>query len=378
MAHDETHDVKPERRWLIPATAAASVALIGGIIWGVTSGGSTPAATPAATQAATSTTEPTSAPTTSAAPTNTAKTNVAPTNAAPTSAGQRTVPKAIPTVSPKAEQSPATVQAPPSPPTPTPDRGGPLATRQIALPAYFVGASSGAGDRFGLYREFVRTTAPTTATASEKARAAVAVAMNAQPFTAFEPYIQPWSSTSVTNVAVTPSRITITLSGPGAPGFTAAQTRLAVQQLVWTAQAAVGQGTIPVKFAVANGSPRLFGTYPTAKTYNRPATSMQYEVLAPIWITSPVRDQVLPAAAPATISGQSCAFEGTTQWQLRKGGATLRSGTTTASSECPMRGTWQVKLGALPAGSYTFRMFEVSMEDGQGVIAETSRPFTVK
>jgi len=37
-----------------------------------------------------------------------------------------------------------------------------------------------------------------------------------------------------------------------------------------------------------------------------------------------------------------------------------------------------VKLGVLPAGSYTLRMYETSMQDGQGVIAETSKPFTVR
>jgi hypothetical protein len=176
---------------------------------------------------------------------------------------------------------------------------------------------------------------------------------------------------------VTRSLITITLSGPGASGFTAPQTRLAVQELVWTAQAALGQGTIPVKFAVAGGSARLFGTYPTAQTYNRPPPTLQYEVLAPIWITSPVRDQVFSKGATVLATGQSCAFEGTTHWQLKKSGAAFRSGVTTASSGCPTRGTWQVRLGVLPPGSYTFRMFEVSMKDGQ-VIAETSKPFTVR
>ena len=234
------------------------------------------------------------------------------------------------------------------------------------------------GDRFGLYREFVRTAVPVAASPAQKAKAAVAVAMNAQPFTNFEPYVQPWSGTSVQNVTLTPDRITITLSGPGANGFTAEQTRLAVQELVWTAQAAIGQGPIPVKFMVANGSAKLFGTYPTTKTYNRPAPDLQYQVLAPIWITSPVRDQVFPAGTTVVAKGQSCAFEGTTQWQLKKSGKTVKSGFTTASNGCPTRGTWQVKLGALPAGSYTFRMYEVSMQDGQGLVAETSKPFTVK
>ncbi|MEP7370393.1 MAG: Gmad2 immunoglobulin-like domain-containing protein, partial [Dermatophilaceae bacterium] len=203
-------------------------------------------------------------------------------------------------------------------------------------------------------------------------------AMNAQSLSNDEPYVQPWSGTTVKNVTVTPTLITISLSGPGASGFTAEQTRLAVQELVWTAQAAVGKGSIPVKFVVSGGATKLFGAYLTSLTYNRPATDQQYRDLAPIWITSPVRGQVLPAGAPVVAKGQSCAFEATTQWQLKKAGAVVKSGTTTATSGCPTRGTWQVNLGKLPAGGYTFRMYEVSMQDGQGVVAESSRPFTVK
>ena len=316
MVHEQTEMTEPRRRWLIPVAAAASVALIGAIAWGVANTGSSQQVTPAATSTSSTTG------------------------------------------------------------TPTSNATG--ATTQVALPAYFVGASSGTGDTFGLYREFVRTAVPAGATPAQKAKAAVALAMNAQPFTNFEPYLQPWSGTKVEDLKLTPNLITITLSGPGASGFTPEQTKLAVQELVWTAQAAIGQGTIPVKFVVADGSPKLFGTYATNKTYNRPTKEQQYEDLAPIWILSPERGKVFAAGAPVVANGESCAFEATTQWQLKKGGAVVKSGSTMASSGCPIRGTWQVNLGVLTPGNYTFRMFEVSMKDGQSLVAETSKPFTVK
>lgn len=316
MVHEQTEMTEPRRRWLIPVAAAASVALIGAIAWGVSNTGGSPQVTPAATSTSSTTG------------------------------------------------------------TPTSNATG--ATTQVALPAYFVGANSGTGDTFGLYREFVRTAVPAGATPAQKAKAAVAVAMNAQPFTNFEPYVQPWSGTKVKDLKLTPNLITITLSGPGASGFTPDQTKLAVQELVWTSQAAIGQGTIPVKFVVADGSPKLFGTYATNKTYNRPTKELQYEDLAPIWILSPERGKVFPAGAPVVANGESCAFEATTQWELKKGGAIVKSGSTMASSGCPIRGTWQVNLGVLTAGNYTFRMFEVSMKDGQSLVAETSKPFTVK
>jgi len=323
MAHDDTRVAGPARRWLIPVAAAASVALIGGaIVFGVSNAGDGLQTPPAATSS----------------PTPSSSVKV---------------------------------------PGPNPSTSASAATTQVALPAYFVGANSGAGDRFGLYREFVRTPVPVGATASQKAKAAVEVAMNAQPFTNYEPYIQPWSGTSVQDVTSSPSQITITLKGSGASGFTKEQTRLAVQELVWTAQAAVGKGTIPVKFVLTDGSATLFGTYPTTQTYNRPAKELQYEDLAPIWIISPERDKVFKAGEPVVATGESCAFEATTQWQLKLSGAAVKSGTTMASSGCPVRGTWKVDLGVLAAGDYTFRMYEVSMEGGNGIIAETSKPFTV-
>ena len=326
MAHDETQVTHP-RRWLLPVAAAASVALIGGVTaWGLSNRGGSPQ--------------------TSVAVPSTSQTSTSETSTAP----------------------PAGSNA-----------KGTGATTAVALPVYLVGATSGTADRFGLYREFVRTDVPTGATPAQKVTAALTVAMNARQITKDQTYLQPWSGTTVRDVTVSPGLITVTLSDPGAKGvLNAEQTKLAVQGLVWTAQAAVGKGTLPVKFTVADGSTRLFGTYPTARTYNRPAKDVQYRDLAPIWITAPEREQAFPAGASVVVQGESCAFEGTTQWQLKKGGTAIKSGTATASSGCPLRGTWQVKLGALAAGDYTFRMYEVSMENGQGIVAETSRPFTVK
>jgi Immunoglobulin-like domain of bacterial spore germination len=333
MVNDQTHTADNQRRWLIPVSAAASVALIGAVAWGVTNSGGPQAIAPAVTSSSTATPTPTTA--------------RPPGNSVPV-------------------------------PNPSSPSGGTRATTNVTVPAYFVGANSGTGDKFGLYREFVQTAVPVKATPAEKAKAAVAVALNAQPFTNDEPYVQPWSGTSVRDLTMTPNLITITLSGPGASGFNTEQTRLAVQELVWTAQAAIGQGSIPVKFVIANGSTRLFGTYATSKTYNRPAKDMQYQDLAGIWITAPARGQVFPVSGSVVAKGESCAFEGTTQWQLKKSGTTIKSGTTTATSGCPTRGTWQVNLGALAAGSYTFRMYELSMGDGKGILNETTKPFAVK
>lgn len=346
MAHDDAQTAETGRRWLAPVAAAASVALIGAVVWGASSNDGNQQAAPAVTQSV-----------------------PAPDVTQPPAAPASTPPK-------KRETAPAPAPnlAPPVPSANT----LPAATSQLALPAYFVGPFAPAAKTFGLYREFVRTAVPVSPTGAQKAKAAVAVAMTTQPFTSAEHYLQPWTGTSVRTVTVATSRITITLSGPGASGLTAAQSKLAVQQLVWTAQAAVGKGAIPVKFAISTGATQLFGRYSTALTYNRPPVSRQYEVLAPIWITAPVRSQVFMAANPVVATGQSCAFEANTLWQLKKAGKVVKSGFATATSGCPTRGTWQVKLGVLAPGSYAFRMYEVNQEGGNGVFAETSKPFTVR
>ena len=166
--------------------------------------------------------------------------------------------------------------------------------------------------------------------------------MNAAPLANVEPYLQPWSGTAVTNLTGTPSLVTITLSGPCASGFSAAQTKPAVQKL-----ALDRAGRSSPRRCSGEVRPRQRPTdavrdLPHRPGVQQPSTDLQYQVLAPIWITTPVRNQVFPAGALANPShatvvatGQSCAFEGTTRWQLKLNGTVVRSGAATASSGCP-------------------------------------------
>lgn len=345
-------------RWFAPAAAAAAVAAIGGGAWGIAQG--------TASQQ-----QPLPGVSTSSSlpdlPTN--RTSPAPSRTtAPAPNGTTTGPAPSGTASSAPAPSGTTSSAPA--PTGTPSSGVPVPR---TLPVYFVGSTGGGGD--GLYRQFLHGTAdgPTDAAA---ARAALALAMAPGAAVPGQHYLTPWAGTTVTEVQVGGNRIRVTLSGPGsAGGLSAAQTRLAVQQLVWTAQAAVGRGTIPVVFSVADGSTQLFGSYSTGTTYNRPGESFQD--LAPIWVTSPTPGQRLPTGHPVVVEGQSCVFEATTSWTLRRGSAVVRSGTAVASSACPARGTWRVPLGVLPAGGYTFEMSALSPRDGT-VTARTSSSFTVQ
>ena len=325
---DQGAGVRP--RWLAPVAAAAAVAVIAGGAFALTHGGGSTTPSPAAVSTSTS---PTTTPSSSAA-------------------------------GPPRPSSPPPVAAP--------------AVVSVTLPAYFVGPNGGNGNRWGLYREFLKGQVRTGAGDADRARAALKLAMNAQPFASTDGYLQPWSGTTVTAVDVAPGSIRITLSNSGASGFTKEQARLAVQALVWTAQAAVGKGAVPVTFTVADGSTSLFGSLSTARAYNRPPADQTFEDLATLWITAPGRDAVLPAASAVVVKGESCAFEGASQWQLKNGGVVLRSGHTQASSGCPTRGTWAVDLGRLAPGQYTFRAYERDMQTGTTTVGDTSRTFTVR
>jgi len=321
------------RRWLTPVAAAALVAAIAGGAWWATqeSGGtpSPPAGSPSASAPAQSSTGPsTSAPSTPTSPTQ--------------SASQ-----------------------------------GPGATVQAALPAYFVGPVGDAKPTYKLFREFVRASLPADATDVDRVVKAVALAMNAQPYSNTDGYLQPWSGTTVTAATVTSDTIEVELSGPGAEGFTPEVQRLAVQSLVWTAQAAVGRGALPVELRIAGGASELFGTISTAQSFTRPPADESWRDLAPVWVTSPTRDQVLPARTPVTVKGEATVFEATVQWQLDRGATKVTGGTAMATVGAPSRGTYSVELGRLTAGTYTVRVWEASAKDGS-VAAQDSVTFTVR
>ncbi|NYG08122.1 hypothetical protein BJ986_002609 [Phycicoccus badiiscoriae] len=313
------------RRWVMPLAAAAAVAaIIGGLWWSGHDDGPTitPPQTSGPSQSATS------APTSS---------TTSPGTAPPTGAGT---------------------------------------TKSVALPVYFVGPIGDAKPTYKLFREFVSGAVPVGGGDAKRVEVALGLAMNAQPFSNTNGYLQPWSGTRVTAATVTPDAIQVTLSSPGAAGFDAETQRLAVQELVWTAQAAA-QKTLPVRFQVADGSTTLFGSISTAQAFTRPPSDRLYEDIAPIWITSPTGDQVLPKAKPVVVRGLAIVFEATVNWQLERGTTTVSTGHAMATIGAPMQGSYSIDLGRLTAGSYTIHVRELSAKDGS-VSAEKAVSFTVR
>lgn len=287
-----------------------------------------------------------------------------------------------PTASPSPTPSTGpTTQAPSpstSPSTSTSTAPSTTTSSPVALPVYYLAPIGDDARVARLYREWLTVPGVTRdSDDARRARAAVGLAITATP-EGTDGYLRTWEGVDLVDLSVSDALIRITLSGPGAPGFPEDTQRVSVQQLVWTAQAAVGRGQIPVRFDLADGSTAMFGSQPVDRTYDRPASRDEYwQDLAPIWVTSPTRGQVLPAGR-VTVAGEASVFEATVSWQLLREGAVVDEGFTNASVGAPGRGTYEIGLGSLEPGSYAVRVFELSAEDGTRVSAETTMPFTVR
>lgn len=243
-----------------------------------------------------------------------------------------------------------------------------------SAPIYYV-APGTASLPWLLTRDFVPTTIAEDTPTRKAERALAVLVQGALPDGTALPYqglATPWQPGTTGSVTVTPAEIQVRLERAGQPGLTVEQQRIAVQSIVWTVTAAV-QDNKPVRIEVTGGGP-IFESKP-AGVYKRPAET--WRDLAPIWITAPSRWAPAPAGQPVVAKGQATVFEANVSWQLQRAdGSAVRSGTVMASVGAPERGEWSVDLGALPAGDYVLRAWEVSMKDG-AVSYETRQPFRV-
>ncbi|MEO3938814.1 Gmad2 immunoglobulin-like domain-containing protein [Dermatophilaceae bacterium Soc4.6] len=312
--------------WLWPVASAAAVALVAVGAWATVGRGTAPA------------------------PSVGASTTSVPMTATPT---------------PRAAGTPATTSgAPTTGPTTVP--GKPVAAS--TLPAYFV--EPVAGGQYGLVREFLAADAVPSAGAPtyafrlgtvEAAQQAARLSMVATPRHATATPVVAWDPSTTVTVSLRAPEIDVLLSRPGRTGLTPDQQRLAVQQVVWAVTAGLQQNG-PVGIVVASGGP-IFETMP-ASVYKRPATDQAGRDVAPIWIDSPADGVTVAPTQELAVRGQACTFEGVVAWVLQRDGQQVRSGSTKASSGCPVTGSWSVTLAPLPAGSYVFHARERSAKDG--------------
>jgi hypothetical protein len=155
--------------------------------------------------------------------------------------------------------------------------------------------------------------------------------------------------------------LSVDLSGPVVErpaGMTPAAASLAVQQLVWTAQASA-RVKEPVTFLV-DGRPTdvLLGTSTTRPV---PAAAAD-DVLAPVSVTAPGEGATV--SSPFTVEGAASAFEATVLWELTGPDGVVKRGYATAE-ECCTVSPYSFEVTA-PPGEYTLVVHDQDVSGGEG------------
>jgi hypothetical protein len=274
-----------------------------------------------------------------------------------------------PTTGPQPADTPtAAVESPdPSTGSDEPDGDGeqdPPVAVEGAVPVYYVG-DTGQGPR--LYREFH------PGIGGNPLDQAVADAVGRTPD---DPdYRTPWPAGTQVRAsfdgAGDDGRIELDLTGvPGdrTAGMSRAEAEMAVQQLVWTAQAAT-QTTAPVALRLDGGPATTILGVPTAEPLARGAET---DTLAQVWIIDPAQGATVQDGF--TVSGVGAFFEANVAWELHRGGL---DGPVVASNadrpvmaeECCTMAPYEFDVdlpdGAAP-GEYTLRVHDEDMSGGEG------------
>lgn len=255
-----------------------------------------------------------------------------------------------PSPSPTPTATPTTASPTPSA-TPTPT----VVTRAYAQ--YWV-ADTARG--FRLYREFVRL----EVVPDPIAGALKALIAGAPKDT---DYVTLWpKETKINSVVVVGNQATVDLT-LGKMNVGSEAESLAIAQLVWTATAAntkVKKIQLTVDGKIVES---IAGHVDATKPFTRGLT---YDVLAPVWITSP-EEGALVSAQGFRLSGMASTFEANVAWKVFQNGKLVKQGSTTAAQAAPAWKPWSVAIPGLTPGKYIFIAMEFSAKDGSLVAQDT-------
>lgn len=274
---------------------------------------------------------------------------------------------------PKASPAgPATTSAPdPSPSTEEPDDGAVDPGVASSLPVYYVGDTP-VGPR--LYREF---RAPEGE--GEALSVAVDMAVSVDPM---DPdYRVPWpedTSATAGRLLEPEGVVQVELDSPTdltarPDGMSADEARMAIQQLVHTAQAVEQE---PVRVVIArNGQP--LGTVLGEPVPGPLSAGDPMSVQAPVWIIDPAEGTRTDGRL--RVEGRGAFFEANVSWQVLDAGTdrVLREGFATAQ-ECCTLSPFSFTLPQLPPGEYVLRVYDADMSGGEGPgEQEDTKSFTI-
>jgi len=220
-----------------------------------------------------------------------------------------------------------------------------------AIPVYYVGDTP---DGPRLYREFDVDSDGTDPVMTAVSAAAAGTALDPD-------YRSSWpQDATVLSVDTTPDLITIDLTGnvhDRPVGITKAEAELALQQLIYTAQAAYGEGRVPVQFLLdGSHTDQLLGEPASEGLSEAP----QIDVLALVNLSDPSEGQQVSGTLHVT--GVACTFEATVPWQLLQGTKVVDTNAFMAEQGCdgvklyPFAG--DVDLSGLASGTYVLRIQE--------------------
>lgn len=268
-----------------------------------------------------------------------------------------------------AAQSPSTSAEPSTTPEPTeaPATDPSGTGKDVAVPVYYLGDDP-RGTR--LFREFHPFTGDD---AADRLTASLGEALATPPE---DPdYRTPWpKGTALGNATYDGGVITVDLSPGGndlatRPGsMKKDEAAIAVQQLVYTAQAGAGEGRKPVRFQI-DGEPT--GTLLGVPTTKPVRNAKVLDTLSAMSITSPAEGAQV--SGTFTARGVNNGFEANLVWKVVQGDKVVDDGFGTAAGWMGNRlFPWKVKVdvSGLAPGEYTFK---ASNDDPSGG-AEGSGP----
>lgn len=252
----------------------------------------------------------------------------------------------------------------PTPTTSTPTPSSSISTPETrALAQYWV-ADTARG--FRLYREFTRiavTPDPITAAL----RALIATKPKDPDYTSFWPV-----ETKINSVVTSGNAATIDLT-LGKMNVGSEGESLAIAQLVWTATAANPSVSKILLTVDGKKVESIAGHVDATKPFTRAPT---YEVLAPVWITSP-DEGATKSADGFTLSGLASTFEANVAWKVFQNGTLIKQGSTLAGEAAPAWAPWSVAITGLAPGKYQFAAMEFSAKDGS-LVAQDTKNATLK
>jgi hypothetical protein len=246
--------------------------------------------------------------------------------------------------------------------------GTPTATPSgtSAVPVYFVGDTP-QGAR--LFREFQSST-------EEPLKAALKAVDGGTALDA--DYRTLWPGGTVASVSIDDDEIEVDLNGDAfteAPdGMTRADANLAIQQMVYSLQAA-SQTTLPVQFDRDNGPDRLFGI-----DVSQPVERGDWlDVLAMVNVTTPAEGAVVTGDT-LEASGVGSSFEATIPWRMMQGDKVVLENSAMADGWMDKLCPWEVSIdiSELAPGEYVFVAATDDPSEGEGGgPTEDTKNFTV-